>query len=460
MKENYKKENYKKENFKKERDLTQGNIFKTLIVFAVPFLIANILQSLYGAVDLFVVGQYCSAENVAAISTGTQITQIITSLITGLTLGGTILIGEYTGRKEFEAVKKTIGTLLTIFFAVAVFITILLLAFQKPLLTLLKTPKESFALTMQYVSICALGTIFVCGYNAISAVLRGYGDSKRPMIFVGIACVINIILDFVFVKYCHLGVAGTALATILSQACSMGISIFYLKRRDFIFDFKLRSFLPDRRLAWRLAYIGIPISFQELMVRISFLYLMAVMNSCGVEAAAVVGISSKYDVFAMLSATSMANALAAITAQNIGAGKPKRARQALWYGLGFALIVSFLFWLWAQTNPASMIQVFADDKEIIAAGEPFFRSCSYDYIMVTIVFCLNGYLNGRQKTVWTMLSCSAGALLLRIPLVWYFGNHFADDLGRLGMIAPFVSGIMACYTLIYVLYDGRRRADY
>jgi len=448
-----------KENYKKERNLTQGNIFKTLIIFAVPFLIANILQSLYGAVDLFVVGRYCSAESVAAISTGTQITQIITSLITGLTLGGTILIGEYTGRKEFEAVKKTIGTLLAVFFAVAVFITILLLVFQKTLLVILKTPRESFDLTMQYVSICALGTVFVCGYNAISAVLRGCGDSKRPMIFVGIACVINIFLDFVFVKYCRLGVAGTAFATILSQACSMGIAVLHLKRRNFIFDFKPRSFLPDKRIAGRLAYIGIPISFQELMVRISFLYLMAVMNSCGVEAAAVVGISSKYDVFAMLSATSMANALAAITAQNIGAGKPKRARQALWYGLCFALAVSFAFWLWAQLNPASMIQVFADDKAIITAGEPFFQSCSYDYIMVTIVFCLNGYLNGRQKTVWTMLSCSAGALLLRIPLVWYFGNHFSDNLGRLGMIAPFVSGIMACYTLIYVLYEGRKSAD-
>ena len=464
MKENCTKEesirkNSIRENSIKQNDLTQGNIFKTLILFAVPFLIANILQSLYGAVDLFVVGRYCSAESVAAISTGTQITQIVTSLITGLTLGGTILIGEYTGKKEFEAVRKTIGTLLTVFFAAAMVITIFLLIFQKPLLTVLKTPRKSFDLTMEYVSICALGTVFICGYNAISAILRGYGDSERPMIFVGIACVINIILDFVFVKYCDLGVAGTALATILSQACSMGISIFYLKRSDFIFDFKLKSFLPDRRLAGKLAYIGIPISFQELMVRISFLYLMAVMNSCGVEAAAVVGISSKYDVFAMLSATSMANALAAITAHNIGAGKPKRARQALWCGLGFALAVSFLFWLWAQINPASMIRVFADDKAIIAAGEPFFRSCSYDYIMVTIVFCLNGYLNGRQKTVWTMLSCSAGALLLRIPLVWYFGNHFADNLGRLGMIAPFVSGIMACYTLIYVLYDGRRNVN-
>ena len=203
-----------------------------------------------------------------------------------------------------------------------------------------------------------------------------------------------------------------------------------------------------------LARVGIPISFQEAAVRVSFLYLMTVMNRCGVYAAAVVGIGSKYDVFAMLSATSMANALAAITAQNMGAGKPERARKSLWYGMGFALFVSCLFWLWAQWNPESMISAFSRDEHVIRAGVPFFRSCSYDYILVTHVFCLNGYLNGRQKTLWTMVSCTSGALLLRIPMVYFFGKYFSDNLGMLGKIAPTVSGIMACYTLAYVLWEG------
>lgn len=440
----------------KEHNLTEGSISKTLLLFAVPFLIANVLQSLYGAVDLFVVGKYCTAESVAAVSTGTQVTQIVTSLVTGLTLGSTILIGEYMGRRELEHVKQTIGTTLTVFALVAVLLTVLMLGLERQILTLLHTPKESFELTMQYVAICLLGNIFICGYNAISAILRGYGDSTRPMMFVGIACVLNIILDFIFVKYCKFGVGGTALATVLSQAVSMMIAIIYLKKSHFIFDFRPASFKPIGFIARRLAIIGIPISFQEMMVRISFLYLTTVMNSCGVYAAAVVGISSKYDVFAMLSATSMASALAAVTAQNFGAEKPERARKSLWYGLGFALFVSVLFWLWAQLNPQSMIRIFADDENVIAAGVPFFRSCSYDYILVTIVFCLNGYLNGRQKTVWTMLSCSAGALLLRIPLVYLFSSHYTNNLGMLGMIAPTVSGIMACYTLLYVLYEGKK----
>ena len=393
----------------KQNTLTEGNILKTLLLFAVPFLIANILQSLYGAVDLFVVGKYCDAESVAAVSTGTQVTQIITSLITGLTLGGTILIGDGIGKKDYEGVKKIIGTTLTIFAAFALLLTVLMLMFERQLLTLLHTPQESFELTVQYVTVCALGNIFICGYNAISAILRGYGDSTRPMCFVGIACAINIVLDFIFVKYLRLNVVGTALATVISQALSMIIAVLYLKKKEFLFDFRIKSFHPVGIYAKKLAQVGIPISLQELMVRISFLYLTAVMNNCGVYAASVVGIGSKYDVFAMLTATSMASALAAITAQNIGARKPDRAKKSLWYGLTFALFVSCLFWLWAQLNPQSMIRIFSSDSNVIAAGVPYFLSCSYDYILVTIVFCLNGYLNGRQKTVLTMISCSAGA---------------------------------------------------
>ncbi|MCI8638742.1 MAG: hypothetical protein HFG41_06265 [Coprococcus sp.] len=275
------------------------------------------------------------------------------------------------------------------------------------------------------------------------------------MVFVGIACILNIVLDFILVKYFYLGVAGTALATVISQTVSMVIAVIYLKKKDFLFDFQLSSFRPVGSIAKKLALIGIPISFQELMIRISFLYLMLVMNNCGVFAAAVVGVSSKYDVFAMLTGTSMANALAAITAQNIGAGRPERARKSLWYGLGFAVFAASLFWFWAQLSPESMISLFINDPNVIAAGVPFFRSCSYDYILVTFVFCLNGYLNGRQKTVWTMLSSSVGALFLRIPMVGLFGKYFGNDLGMLGKIAPAVSGIMACYTLAYVLFESR-----
>ena len=185
-----------------------GQRSQTLFRFACPFLVANVLQSLYGAADLFVVGAFCGAQSVAAVSTGTQVTQIVTSLVTGLTLGSTVIIGQYTGQGEYGKVKRAIGTTLTVFACVALALTAGMLAVLRPLLRLLQTPQPAFELAVQYVTVCMLGNLFICGYNAISAVLRGWGDSRRPMWFVGIACAINIVLDVVFVRFLGLDVAG------------------------------------------------------------------------------------------------------------------------------------------------------------------------------------------------------------------------------------------------------------
>lgn len=441
---------------KNHNTLSEGNVFKVLLTFSVPFLIANIIQSLYGAVDLMIIGWYCTPESMAAVSIGTQLTQIVTSIVSGLTLGSTILVGKYIGRREEETVRTTIGTALTIFAIIAILLTILLLTATDWLLYVLKTPQASVALAKEYVTICFSGIFFICGYNAISAILRGYGDSRRPMYFVALSCVLNIIGDVVFVKYLNLGVAGTAFATILSQAISMICSILYLNKIRFVFTFQRNNFRIDKERLKELAYVGIPISLQECMVRFSFLYLTSVTNRLGVNAAAAVGVASKYDVFAMLPATSIASALAAITAQNYGAGKPKRARTSLWAGIGFAVTASFLFFLWAQLSPETMIQIFNQDPAIIEAGIPFLRTCSYDYLAVSFVFCLNGYLNGKSKTLFTMISCCFGALALRIPLIWLAFSYAPDNLAVIGSIAPTVSGFMALYTLLYTLWQIKK----
>lgn len=441
---------------KNHNTLSEGNVFKVLLTFSVPFLIANIIQSLYGAVDLMIIGWYCTPESMAAVSIGTQLTQIVTSIVSGLTLGSTILVGKYIGRREEETVRTTIGTTLTIFAIIAILLTILLLTATDWLLYVLKTPQASVALAKEYVTICFSGIFFICGYNGISAILRGYGDSRRPMYFVALSCILNIIGDVVFVKYLNLGVAGTAFATILSQAISMICSIVYLNKIRFVFTFQRNNFRIDKERLKELAYVGIPISLQECMVRFSFLYLTSVTNRLGVNAAAAVGVASKYDVFAMLPATSIASALAAITAQNYGAGKPKRARTSLWAGIGFAVTASFLFFLWAQLSPETMIQIFNQEPAIIKAGIPFLRTCSYDYLAVSFVFCLNGYLNGKSKTLFTMISCCFGALALRIPLIWLAFSYAPDNLAVIGSIAPTVSGFMALYTLLYTLWQIKK----
>ena len=440
---------------KNDNLLTEGNVFRVLLKFSVPFLIANIIQALYGAVDLMVIGWYCAPESVAAVSTGTQVTQIITSMVSGLTLGSTIMVGKYTGMKDEDRTRKTIGTTLSVFAVIAILLTIVMLTFKGPILTALKTPAASMKEANDYVTICFYGIFFICGYNAISAVLRGYGDSRRPMYFVALSCVLNIIGDIMFVKYLGLGVAGTALATVLSQSISMICSIIYLNRSRFIFTFSFKNLRIDRSLAKELAMVGIPISSQECMVRLSFLYLTSVTNRLGVNAAAAVGIASKYDLFAMLPATSIASALAAITAQNYGAGKPERARQSLAAGIGFSVLASSLFFLWAQLSPQTMIGLFNTNPDIISAGIPFFHSCSFDYLAVSFVFCLNGFMNGRSKTVFTMISCCFGALALRIPLIWLAYTYCPDNLFVIGSIAPAVSGFMAVYTMGFVLRQIR-----
>ena len=440
---------------KNDNLLTEGNVFRVLLKFSVPFLIANIIQALYGAVDLMVIGWYCAPESVAAVSTGTQVTQIITSMVSGLTLGSTIMVGKYTGMKDEDRTRKTIGTTLSVFAVIAILLTIVMLTFKGPILTALKTPAASMKEANDYVTICFYGIFFICGYNAISAVLRGYGDSRRPMYFVALSCVLNIIGDIMFVKYLGLGVAGTALATVLSQSISMICSIIYLNRSRFIFTFSFKNLRIDRSLAKELAMVGIPISSQECMVRLSFLYLTSVTNRLGVNAAAAVGIASKYDVFAMLPATSIASALAAITAQNYGAGKPERARQSLAAGIGFSVLASSLFFLRAQLSPQTMIGLFNTNPDIISAGIPFFHSCSFDYLAVSFVFCLNGFMNGRSKTVFTMISCCFGALALRIPLIWLAYTYCPDNLFVIGSIAPAVSGFMAVYTMGFVLRQIR-----
>ena len=435
-----------------EKDLTSGNIVKTVITFAIPFLLANIIQALYGAVDLMVIGKYCTPDSVSAVSTGTQVTQIITSIISGLTLGGTVIVGRYAGMKREEDIKTTIGTNLTIFFIVGIILTVVMLVFVDNILTLLQTPKSAFDEAKEYVSVCACGIIFICGYNAISAILRGYGDSKSPLVFVFIAGCINILGDILLVKYFNMGVKGTALATIFSQGISMVFAIIYLKNKNFIFDFKLSNFKISKDKLKSLAWVGIPVSFQECMVRLSFLYLTSVTNSLGVNASSAVGIASKYDVFAMLPATSVASALSAIVAQNYGAEKYDRMTKSLFIGIFLALPFSLAFFGWAQISPESMIGIFSKDENIISVGIPFFKTCSFDYICVLFVFCMNGYLNGRSKTIFTMISCCFGALALRMPLIYIVCKYFPENLGVIGTVAPSVSFIMAVYTLVYVLY--------
>lgn len=430
--------------------LTQGNIIQVLLRFSIPFLLANLLQALYGAADLMIIGAYCPPESIAAVSTGTQVTQIITSVISGLTLGATILVAKYMGRQEYDKIEKTIGTTITFFALFSCILTIALALSVGMILHLLQVPAASMKEAYQYVFICTAGIFFICEYNALSALLRGYGDSVSPLLFVAAACVCNIAGDLFTVGVLHMGAAGTALSTVASQGVSMLIAIWYMRRQGSVFHFSRQCLKVDKGTLKELIGIGIPVSFQECMVRFSFLYLTAITNGFGVYAASAVGIAGKFDIFAMLPATSISNALTALTAQNIAADKKERAVSFVRYGIGVSLLCSTLFFLWAQMFPQSMISLFTTDPAVISAGIPFLKSCSLDYLAVSVLFCMNGYLNGSEKTVFTMLNCCAGALAIRVPLLFLLMYFHVDALSVYGLISPLSSVVMIVVIWIYM----------
>lgn len=429
--------------------LTQGKLWPTLLRFSLPFLFANFLQALYGAVDLMVVSWYCSPQSIAAVSTGTQVTQIITSLISGLSLGATVLVAKYIGRNQRDKVNGVVRSTIASFAIFSVILTVALLFSIFGILRLLQTPQQSFDEAYSYVFLCCVGIFFISEYNALSAVLRGYGDSLSPLIFVAIACVCNIIGDFFTVAYLNMGVAGTAVSTVVSQGVSVLAAVIYLKRRGFVFGFSLSRLLPEKAIVKELVIIGIPVSLQECMVRFSFLYLTAITNSLGVFVASAVGIAGKYDVFAMMPATSVSSALIALTAQNLAAGKPERAKKFLKYGTLCCLGCSLIFFAWAQIAPQNMISLFSNQEQVLAQGVPFIRTCSLDYLAVSILFCMNGYLSGKEKTMFTMLNCCGGALLVRVPLLSLLTGFGVDSMLLYGLVSPISSLIMLLVIFIY-----------
>jgi putative MATE family efflux protein len=432
------------------RDLTRGPIAKRLLVFSVPFLLANLAQALYGTVDTLIVGWFTDASGIAAVSIGSQVMWVANALVSGLTMGGTIMIGMFTGARQEQHVKETIGTMLTLYALIGCVLMAAMLVFIRPLLHLLRTPPEAFAQAEAYARIASYGILFTFFYNALSAILRGLGNSATPLIFVSIACVANIFLDLLFVAVIPWGPAGAAFATILAQALSMVLSIVYLRRKKFAFDFAPSRFRLVGEKALRLLKLGIPISLQETMVSVSFLIITALVNTVGVDAAAAVGISGKFNGFAMLPASAFAGAISAMVAQNVGAGRHDRAEKSLWIGIAFSVSCACFFFAWIQLSPGSVMRLFKGSDAVIEAGAAYMRAFSWDFLLVAFVFCMNGFFNGCGRTGFSLFNGLLSSLFLRIPLAFILGGALASRLFGIGLAAPFASASSIVVGLIYL----------
>lgn len=434
--------------------LTEGKVTTTVLKFAIPFLLASLLQSLYGAADLLIVGQFSNTAGVSAVATGSQVMQTITGVILGLTTGGTVLIGQYLGAKKDKEVSKTIGAMISIFTILSVVLTVIMVSFSGKITELMHTPEEAIKFTKQYILICSIGIPFIVGYNVVSGILRGLGNSKVPLYFVAIACVINIVVDILLVGVFKMGAVGAAIATISSQGVSLILACIYITKSKFAVRFKRKYIGFKSGKTSNILKLGLPIAMQDGLINISFLLITVIMNNMGLVESAAVGVVEKIIIFAMLIPSAFAAAIAVMTAQNMGAGKIERAKKSLYVGIGSSLIFGLLFSLYANGFGSTLTSMFSTDTEVIAAAELYLKSYSIDCILVSFIFCMNSFFSGCGHSMFPMIHSCIATFLVRIPGSYILSNIKGITLYEMGFAAPVATLLSSIMCIVY-FYSGK-----
>ncbi len=437
--------------------LTEGNVWGTILRFSLPFLLANLLQALYGASDLFMVGRFADSAGVSAVSTGGQVMQTITGLSVGLTAGGTVLIGQYYGARRGRDMADAVKTCLLLFGLLSAAMAAAALWFLDPICALMQVPAEALPLTREYLRICACGIPFIVGYNAVSSILRGLGDSRTPLLFITIACVINVSTDLLFVGVLRWGAPGAAVSTVIAQIASLALAGCCLLARGHLAKYR-RSRPRFRAVAARgMLSAGLPIALQEGLVNASFLVITAVINHMGLVASASVGVVEKLIVFSMLPTTAFASAIAAVTAQHRGAGLMDRARRCLRVGVLLSLLFGIACFLAAQLAAPGLVGLFTRDPAMVEAGGWYLRSYSLDCVVVCFVFCMNAYFSGGGHPVFPLVHSLVSTCLVRIPLSWYLSHTPRAGLFHIGFAAPCASLLSLALCCAYLRGPGGKK---
>ena len=400
----------------KEIVFTEGPIFGGIVRFALPVLGALILQAAYGAVDLLVVGQFGDASGISAVGTGSSFMQMVTFIITSLAMGSTVIIGQRVGEKRPEAAGNVVGTTIWLFLIVGVVLTALLEIFTVPIVGILQVPEAAAGQAVTYIRICSAGILIIIAYNVISGILRGMGNANLPFLFVGVACVVNIVGDLLLVGGFGLGVAGAAIATIAAQAVSVIISLLVLRRQKLAISFtrkQCRIYPAELR---RILHVGVPIALQETMVQISFLVINSVINQMGLEPSAGYGVAQKIVSFIMLVPSSVMQSVSAFVAQNMGAGKPDRARKGYFTAMGTGVAVGVVIFLAGFFGGGVMASAFTTDQAVIDQAAAYLKGFSVDCILTCILFSSIGYFNGCGRSIPVMIQGITSAFCVRIPV--------------------------------------------
>jgi putative MATE family efflux protein len=430
----------------KSVDFTKGGYFFPLLKFTVPILLAIFLQAMYGAVDLVVVGHFGDASSLSAVGIGSQVMQTITGIITGLTMGTTIMIGQIFGAKQARRAEKMTGASICLFAAVAAIITIIMMVFVRPIVKLMHTPEAAFDKAIQYVLICSAGTVFIVAYNLISGIFRGIGNSKLPLCFVAIACFVNIIGDLILVGIFNLDAAGAAAATVFAQAVSVILSLIIIKSKGLPFDFSIKSIRFHPMEIKSILKFGTPLAVQDTLTNLSFLIITSIINSLGIVASAAIGINEKLVVFIMLIPMAYMSSVSTFTAQNIGAHKPGRARKGMYYAASSSLVFGLFCFIFSFWHGRILAGIFSNDIEVIAACAEYMKAYSIDCLLVCFLFCFIGYFNGCGNTVFVLVQGVLSAFLVRIPFSYFVSKLPGVSMLQIGFATPIstVFSIILC----------------
>lgn len=434
----------------KNNDFTNGSILPKLLKFMIPVLLAMFLQSMYGAVDLIVVGQFSSTADVSAVSTGSQIVMTLTNLIVSFSMGITVAVAQKIGQKKNDEAAQTIGTGLIIFAIAGLIFTVISVICSGLFAKIMQAPAEAFELTENYIKICGGGFIFITAYNLLGSIFRGLGDSKTPLIAVGIACVLNILGDLLFVWKFGLGASGAAIATVGSQFVSVIISYIIIRHKELPFDFNKTLIKLKKEFAHTIIEIGTPVALQDFLVGMSFLVILAIVNRLGVTASAGVGVAEKVCGFIMLVPLAFMQSMTSFVAQNIGARKPERALKALKDGIAVSFVFGILMFVIAFFKGDILAGLFSSDALTVAAGADYLKAYAVDCLLTCFLFCFIGYFNGMGKTKFVMLQGICGAFVVRIPVAFLMQNIGNGSLFLIGMSVPCstVLQIIMCFSAL------------
>ena len=435
----------------KNNDFTSGAILPKLLKFMLPVLFAMFLQAMYGAVDLLVVGQFGTTEDVSAVSTGSQIITTLTNLIVSFSMGITVAVGQKIGQKRPDEASQTIGTGMIIFLIAGAVFTLISLLGASVLAQIMQAPENAFDLTANYIRICGGGFIIITAYNLLGSVFRGLGDSKTPLIAVGVACVFNIIGDLVFVAVLKMGASGAALATVIAQLISVIISFIMIGHAKLPFEFHRTNIKLRKSCTSVIVRIGTPIALQDFLVGISFLIMLAIVNRIGLNASAGVGVAQKVCVFIMLVPISFMQSMTAFVAQNYGAGHMDRAKKALKNGITISFVFGIVMFLLAFFRGDLLAGIFSDEAETVKAAWDYLKAYAIDCLLTCFLFCFIGYYNGIEKTKFVMIQGLCGAFLVRIPVALLMQKIGNDSLFLIGLATPCstVLQIIMCFAVYY-----------